>query len=467
MIYSQDFKKGVRRPPNRPSILEGRQHWIGKGALLLISLSIIGVVVAKTHESITREVTLKPSPQEEPKHKRVIEKLSLPKQESAILSATPKATATISHAKKHSPNWTEITIKAGDTASALFSKLRIYGQLHPLLAIPAAQQAFRNFHPGKKLRILKDSNGLVELYFDFSSIRRLHAIRKNNKLTAEIETAEIETRRLMAKGTIESSLVGSGRKAGLTSNLVMKLVDIFAYDIDFAQDIREGDSFKVVFEEHYAKGEKLSGGTILAAEFTNRGRNYKALRFTDKLGNASYYTPTGKSLRKAFLRTPVNYSRISSRFNPRRKHPTLNTIRAHQGVDYAAPEGTPIKAASDGKIIFRGTQNGYGKTVILQHGKTYSTLYGHLSRFKTNQKTRQWVQQGEVIGYVGQTGRATGPHLHYEFRVNGTHKNPLTVKLPAAKPISAELRPSFKKQTQPLLAQLAYSGSTLASAEKP
>ncbi len=460
MIYGQDFKEGFRQPPT-PSFIDGRHHWIGRGALLLASLSIIGVVVAKTHESITQEVTLKAEAPASPANKRVIETLSLP-------ASTPllKKTAPPPQTKKSTDEWTVVTVKKGDSPSSIFSKLNIYGQLHPVLAIPLAQQAFSGLHPGKMLRIRKDENGLAELYFDFSTTNRLHITRKNNQLVAQIENAKIETRQMMAQGTIESSLVGSGNKAGLSSNLVMKLVDIFAYDIDFAQDIREGDTFKVIYEEHYTKGRKLPGGTILAAEFTNRGRNFKALRFTDERGRSQYYTPEGKNLRKAFLRTPVKFSRISSHFNPGRKHPILNTIRAHKGVDYAAPTGTPIKATSDGKITFRGTQNGYGKTIVLQHGKTYSTLYGHLSRFKKGQKRKQWVRQGDIIGYVGKTGRATGPHLHYEFRVNGTHKNPLTVKLPPVKPISHKLHAAFEKQTRALIAQLTYD-NTLASVKKP
>ncbi len=465
MIYGQDFKEGVRRHPTQSSFIDGRHHWIGKGILLLISLSVIGVVVAKTHESITRQAALEPEGLLTPTVQRVIETLPLPTTDTPHRQKTTNALPALQN-KKERDKWNIITIKKGDSASSLFSQLEIHGQLRSLLAIPAAQQAFSGLRPGKILKVRKDENGLAELYFDFSTTNHLHVLRQNNKLVARIENAEIETRRIMARGTIESSLIGSGKKAGLNSNLIMKLVDIFAYDIDFAQDIREGDTFKVIFEEHYAKGKKLSGGTILAAEFTNRGHHYKALRFIDEKGKASYYTPEGKSLRKAFLRTPVRFSRISSHFNPHRKHPTLNTIRAHKGVDYAAPKGTPVKAASDGKIIFRGRQNGYGKTIVLQHGKIYSTLYGHLSRFKKGQEKMQWVRQGEIIGYVGMTGLATGPHLHYEFRVNGTHKNPLTVKLPSANPIPQRMRAAFEKQTRALIAQLDYDNS-LASVKKP
>ena len=462
MIYGKDFKDGIKKPPLRPSILDGRRHWIGRGALLLLGISVIGVVVAKTHESISREVVLQPEAPVIPESERVVEILPLP----ADTPVFQKSDSVAAQPPTQTSDWAVITVKKGDSASTIFSKLEIHRDLHPLLAIPAAQEVLNNLRPGNQIRLRKDEGGLTELYCDISKTSRLHVTREDNKLFANLLEDDIELRRMITQGEIERSLIGSGKKAGLSSNLVMQLVDIFAYDIDFALDIREGDKFKVIYEEHYANGEKLAGGDILAAEFTNRGRNYKALRFTDKRGKVRYYTPDGKSLRKAFLRTPVNFSRISSHFDPRRKHPILNTIKAHRGVDYAAPTGTPVKATGDGKIIFRGKQGGYGKAVILQHGNTYSTLYGHLSRYKKGQKSGEWVKQGEIIGYVGKTGRATGPHLHYEFRVKGAHKNPLTVKLPPANPIPRHIRVDFEEQTRALLTQLTHD-NTLASANLP
>ncbi|CAG0905369.1 unnamed protein product [Cyprideis torosa] len=208
----------------------------------------------------------------------------------------------------------------------------------------------------------------------------------------------------------------------------MQVFSIFAYDIDFALDIRNGDSFTVIYDERFLNGEKLKDGPIQAVEFVNKGKTFAAYRYTDTAGNSDYYDENGRSLRKAFIRTPIKFARISSHFNPSRLHPILHTIRAHKGVDYAAPTGTPIKATGSGKVIFKGRKNGYGKTVILQHGKTYTTLYAHMSNFDKKLAKGGTVQQGQIIGYVGQTGGATGPHLHYEFRL--LLQNPNSCDLP-------------------------------------
>ena len=210
----------------------------------------------------------------------------------------------------------------------------------------------------------------------------------------------------------------------------------------------------VIYEEHYVAGEKIRDGTILAAEFTNRGTTYRAIRFADETDQINYYTPEGLSMRKAFLRSPVKFSRISSGFTLARYHPVLHRMRAHKGVDYAAPTGTPIRAASNGKVIFRGVKGGYGNTLILQHAGTYTTLYAHMSRFARGLKQGGRVQQGETIGYVGKSGLATGPHLHYEFRIAGVHRNPLTVPLPKAEPILAQYKPAFTAEAQRLIAQM-------------
>jgi murein DD-endopeptidase MepM/ murein hydrolase activator NlpD len=234
----------------------------------------------------------------------------------------------------------------------------------------------------------------------------------------------------------------------------MELAGIFGWDIDFALDIREGDQFAVLYEGLYLDGERIGTGNILAAEFTNQGKLYRAVRYTDARGHTDYYAPDGHSMRKTFLRTPVSFTRISSRFNSGRKHPILNRIRAHKGVDYAAATGTPVKATGNGKIVLRGKKGGYGNTVVIQHGSSYSTLYAHLNNFARGKTVGSRVQQGEIIGYVGSTGLATGPHLHYEFRVNGVHRNPLTVKLPDAAPLPKKFREDFKLATENLIAQL-------------
>jgi murein DD-endopeptidase MepM/ murein hydrolase activator NlpD len=279
--------------------------------------------------------------------------------------------------------------------------------------------------------------------------------------------AEIERRPAQLTGVVTSSLFAAAQKAGLSNRLVMELADIFGYDIDFALDLRDGDRFSVVYDQLYKHGDKLRDGDIVAAEFVNQGKTYRAMRYVDADGNATYYTPDGDSLRKAFIRTPVDFIRISSGFTTGRLHPILNVIRAHKGVDYAAAIGTPVKATGDGIVDFVGVKSGYGNVVSIRHGAKYSTLYGHLSRFRAGLKVGQRVRQGQLIAYVGMTGLATGPHLHYEFRVNGVHQNPLTVALPRANPLSQAVIARWRSDNAAVLAQLdAVSNSRTAQASE-
>ena len=235
----------------------------------------------------------------------------------------------------------------------------------------------------------------------------------------------------------------------------MELANIFGWDIDFALDIRKGDNFTVLYEELYRDGEKISDDKIIAADFVNDGKIYRAVRYKNpQTSESEYYTPDGKSMRKAFIRSPVHFSRISSGFNLKRKHPILLNKRPHRGVDYAAKRGTPIYAAGDGKVIFKGKKGGYGKVMILKHGSKYTTLYAHLKTYNRKLKTGSRVKQGQTIAYVGSSGLATGPHLHYEFRVNGVHRNPLTVRLPASNPVPKRYMDDFDQITAPVIAQL-------------
>jgi len=255
-----------------------------------------------------------------------------------------------------------------------------------------------------------------------------------------------------AQGTIRSTLAAAGRSAGLSADVMEQLAQIFAWDIDFAADLHNGDRFTVVYE----RGDFESSDEIVAAEFVNEGRAHRAVRYIDQQGSIGYYTPEGHAMQKSFLSTPVDYARISSHFDLNRRHPILNRIRAHKGVDYAARTGTPIKATGNGEVTFLGRKGGYGQTVIIGHGEHYETLYAHLSNFKSGLQNGSHVRQGEVIGYVGQTGLATGPHLHYEFRVDGEHRNPLTVtaQLSRSMPSNSGSMTDFKVQTQRTLAQL-------------
>jgi murein DD-endopeptidase MepM/ murein hydrolase activator NlpD len=252
-----------------------------------------------------------------------------------------------------------------------------------------------------------------------------------------------------AHGVIVSSLEAAGRQVGLSDDLMAQLTGIFAWDIDFAENLHRGDQFTVVYEL-----DESGNSQIVAAEFNNQGRIFTAVRFQDSDGTISYYTPEGKAMRKAFLSTPVDYARISSHFDANRRHPILNRIRAHKGVDYAARTGTPVKAAGDGKIAFLGRKGGYGQVIILKHGDRFETLYAHLSNFKSELMEGATVRQGEIIGYVGQTGLATGPHLHYEFRVDGIHQNPEQQPPRHTMALNSELFMTFKNQSQAALTQL-------------
>lgn len=275
---------------------------------------------------------------------------------------------------------------------------------------------------------------------------------KETSLQMRYQASNYKT--VTAHVTIETSLFLDGLDAGLSKELIMQLTDIFAWDIDFATNLRNGDYFTVVYEKKIVNGKETDTDEIIAAQFTNQGSTYTAVRYIDEAGNTSYYTPDGQSMQKAFLSTPVDFARISSHFDLKRKHPILNRIRAHKGVDYAARTGTPVKTTGDGEVIFCGRKGGYGQVVIIKHGDRYETLYAHLSNFKRGLQVGNHVKQGDVIGYVGQTGLATGPHLHYEFHVDGVYRNPETVKLPNSLPISKNLLADFKSQTQPFLAQL-------------
>ncbi|HHH36928.1 MAG TPA: peptidase M23 [Gammaproteobacteria bacterium] len=361
--------------------------------------------------------------------------------------------------------WRTATVKQGDNLSLIFKRLGLSAaQLQQIVDLGEPTRALRRLYPGDTLRFNIDPQGrLLALIHEVSPTTTLRILRQDAGFQARLIERHPERRIRYASATIDNALFLAAQKAGLSDNITMELAGIFGWDIDFSLDIRKGDSFTVVYEELYLNGEKLRDGNILAAEFINRGRIHRAVRFTDDRGRSDYYSPDGRSMRKAFLRSPVAFTRISSRFSLGRRHPILHHIRAHKGVDYAAPRGTPIKATGDGKVVFKGTKGGYGKTIVIQHGSRYSTLYAHMSGFARGIRTGRRVRQGQVIGYVGSTGLATGPHLHYEFRVNGIHRNPLTVKLPDASPLPRRYLREFRRQAQPLLAQLdLVRRSTLA-----
>ncbi|MEN8179190.1 MAG: peptidoglycan DD-metalloendopeptidase family protein [Pseudomonadota bacterium] len=377
--------------------------------------------------------------------------------DQAIETTTPEPIAEAPASKIINTHQASHKIVTGDTLSKIFKNLGLSANLlHKIVHSSKSAGTLTNIKPGEILHVeLDEQNSFVNLTLQHSKVHSLFIeATEDGDFNATQRTKDVELRTAHIQATIENSLYLSAQNAGLPDAVIMELANIFGWDIDFALEIRTGDRFTAIYQEEYLDGEKLRNGPILAAEFINQGRTYRAVRYEDAAGRADYFTPEGRSMRKAFLRAPVDFRRISSRFTKERWHPVLGKKRPHRGVDYAAKTGTPIRAAGDGKIVHRGKKGGYGRAVIIQHGQRYTTLYGHLSRYNKKAKHGSKVKQGQTIGYVGQSGLATGPHLHYEFRVNGVHRNPLTVKLPAAEPIAKKYRADFLLKTQMLTAQI-------------
>lgn len=375
--------------------------------------------------------------------------------EAAVISAEPSVV------------WSTLTVAPGDTLSQLFERIGLgMSDWLPISNLGSKAAPLNRMKVGDKLEIGRKGEVFTALKYPVNAEKTLRIWREEGQLKVSTDKHQMDRRTQHATGTIEHSLFLTANAAGLSDNLTMELAKIFGWDIDFALDIRTGDRFSVLYEAIYREGEYVGNGKILAAEFVNQNRKLRAIRYTDKEGYTGYYTPDGHNMRKAFIRTPVDFARISSGFNLNRRHPILNKIRAHKGVDYAAPKGTKIKSVGDGKVIFAGTKGGYGRTVIIQHGSSYTTLYAHMNSYAKGMRTGKRVSQGQTIGYVGSSGLATGPHLHYEFRINGKHRNPLTVALPKSLPLDRKYVADFKAQAEPLLSWLdgLAEESTLASA---
>jgi len=366
--------------------------------------------------------------------------------------------------------WIKVSVGSGESLSNIFEDEGLPREdWIQMMSLGGDCGRLKRLKAGDQLNLRMEAGRLEELTYAFDETRTLSVRRKTtgNGFEAATLTASLEHRTNEGTGVIRNSLFADGRKAGLPDRMILEFADIFGYDIDFAQDLQEGDRFSVVYDQLFKDGKKLREGDILAAEFINQGHLYRAVRYVDSDGRASYFTPEGQALRKAFIRTPVDFARISSGFNLHRLHPILNIIRAHKGVDYAAAIGTPVHATGDGKVEFIGKKNGYGNVLMIRHGAQYETVYGHLSRFASGLSEGSKVRQGQIVAYVGMTGLATAPHLHYEFRVNGIHQNPVTVALPRAIPLSPQLQANFRARTAPLVAQMeALSNRSVASAAR-
>jgi murein DD-endopeptidase MepM/ murein hydrolase activator NlpD len=363
---------------------------------------------------------------------------------------SPVITLPVRHSEK---------VKSGDNLSLLFQRAGLSDtKLYELMSSNKETKQLKKLHPGQLFHFEILEGQLQKLTYQKDKLRSVEFNRKEDGFSYQNIELKPDTHTAYREATIVNSLFLAGTDAGMEESLIMELASIFGWDIDFALDIRANDSFKVLYEEQFLEGEKLRNGPILAAEFTNQGKTFRAVRYTNDKGDSNYFSPEGKSMRKAFLRTPVDFARISSHFNLSRKHPILNTIRAHKGTDYAAPTGTPIKAAGDGRVTFAGTKGGYGRTVVIQHGQSYKTLYAHMSKYGRGIKNGKRVKQGQIIGYVGSSGLATGPHLHYEFYLNGAVRNPVKVPLPKAKSIPKSELADFMTQTKPIVAKLEEFG---------
>ena len=373
--------------------------------------------------------------------------------------------------------WRNVTVAPGDNLSLMFNRIGASRQdLEAILDISKeARSAMTRLAPGQVLRFRLDGSAVQEIVFEQDFLTSVRFSRDGGKFKAEWIEEKPEIRQASAVAEITHSLFIDGQRAGLSDKTIMEFIGVFGWDVDFLRDLQRGDQFSVVFEEVYKDGMKITSGKILAAEFINKGKRLRAIYYEHDDGIAGYYSDKGEAMRKAFLRTPVNFTRISSRFSLARRHPILNRVRAHRGVDYSAPTGTPIQAVADGKVIFAGWKGGYGNVVQLKHGSAYSTLYGHMTNFARGIRNGQTVSQGQTIGYVGRTGLATGPHLHYEFLVNGVHRDPMTVKLPNALPLDTKYLTDFKRQAAPLIARIDTLGpddaenkpTMVAKVEKP
>ena len=369
--------------------------------------------------------------------------------------ATPNATLIVGEQQSF---LREERIQRGETLASLLSRLGIDDReaFDFIRTHSAAQSIARQLRPGKAVTARTTESGeLQALYFPVTGKDNLITVsREGGKLFASEQSLALESRTMMRSGEIRYSLFGATDAAGIPDGVATQLAEIFGGDIDFHRDLRKGDRFSIVYEVFFQHGQPIRSGKVLAAEFTNDKKTFQAFWHTTEEGKGGYYSAEGKSLRKAFLRSPLEFSRVTSGFTSNRFHPVLQTWRAHKGVDYGAPIGTRVRSVADGTVEFAGKQGGYGNVVILRHQGAYSTAYGHLNGFAPNIRKGARIAQGETIGFVGQTGLASGPHLHYEFRIRDQQVNPLAVTLPTTVPLETSQLPRFKAATTPMAGQI-------------
>ena len=363
--------------------------------------------------------------------------------------------------------WREETIRRGDTIGTLLARMGVKGQdAQGLIQSAQGNSALRRLIPGRTVRASVTEDGDLMAFRYLNGTDKEFAVdRSGNGFLARDAEPLLEQRVELKAGVIDNSLFGATDAAGVPDAIAIQIAEIFGSDIDFHRDIRRGDRFLVIYEMSHHDGIAVESGRVLAVEFVNEGKTHRAVYFKAPDGSGGYYSPEGKSMKKAFLRSPLEFSRITSGFTNARFHPVLKTWRAHRGVDYGAPTGTKVRATGSGRVVVAGRQGAYGNLVVIRHAGSYSTAYAHLSGFAKGIRVGAQVDQGQTIGFVGATGLATGPHLHYEFRVNGEQRDPLRVVMPEAPPIAAQHRPAFMAHASEMSARIEMlRGITLATA---
>lgn len=421
-----------------------------------LSLGLCSIVIANLDSA---------TPIPEPVSMPYVEAVPVPEPEDATLAAAlpaPPEPSLPDTAVSKTTRTVEHTIQPGDRLDAIFKSKGV--NTRELFKVTNAEPHGKRLHqiyPGHRVQFGFDADGVLqEFTYTPGPLQTLQFSRVGDTFQSTELLREPDTELKFGSSVIEHSLFVASQRAGFSDALTMELAHIFQWDIDFVLDIRQGDSFSVLFQEEYLDGERIGHGDVLAAEFVNQGETYRAVLYEDSQGRRSYYDPSGRNMRKAFLRAPVEFSRISSNFNLRRVHPLFKKRMPHRGIDYAATAGTPILAAGDGRVHKASRTQPNGNYVIINHGEQFQTKYLHLSRFAKGIRAGSKVTQGQVIGYVGATGWATAPHLHYEFLVNGVHQNPRTVRLPDAQPIADSERERFLAHAKPIFAQLEQHQQT-------
>ena len=411
----------------------GRRAWlVGTSLPLVAAVSALLLAAAWPRQDTPRSIDLTPL---------VASQAIEPAQATAVIAA---------------PDSVEYTVQRNDTLDRIFRTVGIdMAALAELRQRPEVRRALDFVRPGDIITLTHVDGALQSLNRQISNTLTLQIARSDDGFAINYIENPLESEIVGRRAKITSSLFAAGEDAGMSAETIMTLANqMFGWDIDFALDIRDGDEFSVLYEQKFQDGEYLSDGRVLAAEFVNQGKLHRAVWFRSADGEVEgYFTPDGKGMRKAFLRAPLDFTRISSVFNPKRRHPISGRVRAHKGIDYAAPTGTPIWAAGDGRIEFAGRKGGYGNAVVIDHGRGVTTLYAHMSRFGKSVRGGRKVRQGELIGYVGSTGASTGPHLHYEYRIKGVHKNPATVTMPRIE-IPSKYMAEFRSEAESTFAML-------------